>query len=134
MEKEKLIDYLVKNGLTDIEELPYKGKALVLRCFYDFDDEELKAARAYSNDEAGEDKEEESDSWYEEFFLPYLNDLAIDNVGEILEDTMEEFETGAQYISYEADMENHEYVEFIAVFFSDEDDVEIEKVLDELNL
>lgn len=132
MNKDKIKVYLEENDLTDIEELTYKENAMVLRFFYDFDDEELKAARAYANDES--EAEAESEEWYEEHFLPYLNDLAIDNTGEVIEEVMDEFSLEAQYISYEADMENHEYCEFIAVFFNKGDDIEIEKVLDELNI
>jgi hypothetical protein len=132
MNKEKIKGYLEQNDLTDIEELTYKENTVVLRFFYDFDEDELKSARAYANDES--EAEAESKDWYEEYFLPYLNDLAIDNTGEIIEEVMEEFEIEAQYISYEADMENHEYCEFIAVFFKKEDNIEIETVLDELKI
>lgn len=132
MDKSKIKEYLEKNDLSEIEELNYKEDAMVLRFFYDFDEDELKSAKAYASDES--DSEAESKEWYEEFFLPYLNDLAIDNVGEIIEEAMEEFEVEAQYISYEADMENYDYCEFIAVFFKKDNYIEIEKVLDELNI
>lgn len=132
MDKNKIKEYLEKNDFTDMEELSYKDNVMVLRFFYDFDDAELESARAYANDES--EAEEKSEEWYEEYFLPYLNDLAIDNTGEIIEEAMEDLGVEAQYISYEADIENHEYCEFIAVFFNKEDDVEIEKVLDELNI
>lgn len=132
MDKEKIKEYLEQNELSEIEELNYKENVMVLRFFYDFDDAELESAKAYANDESS--SEEESKEWYEEYFLPYLNDLAIDNAGEIIEEAMEEFDLDAQYISYEADMENYEYCEFIAVFFKKEDNIEIEKVLDELNI
>lgn len=132
MDKVKITEFLENNGMTEIEEIPYKDNTMVVRFFYDFDDDELKAARAYASDES--DKEEESDEWYEEFFLPYLNDLAIDNAGEILEEAMEDLGLEVQYISYEADADNYDYCEFIAVFYKEGNTIEIEKVLDELNI
>ncbi|WP_055665710.1 hypothetical protein [Desnuesiella massiliensis] len=132
MNSKDIIKVLENNGLSDIEEISYKEGFAVIRFFYDFDEDELKAARAYAKDECEE--EEESESWYEDYFLPYLNDLAIDNVGEIMEEIMEEFGAEAQYISYELDSENYEYNEFVAVVVSGDKDLNIEEVLDELDI
>jgi hypothetical protein len=132
MDNKKIIEFLKENELTDIEELEYKENVSVLRFYYDFDDEELASAKAYANDEC--EGETESDEWYDEYFLPYINDLAIDNVGEILEESIEASDLQVQYISYEADAENYDYCEFIAVYFKENDKVEIETILDELNL
>lgn len=132
MNSKDIIKVLENNGLSDIEEVSYKEGFAVIRFFYDFDEDELKAARAYAKDECEE--EEESESWYEDYFLPYLNDLAIDNVGEIMEEIMEEFGAEAQYISYELDSENYEYNEFVAVVVSGDKDLNIEEVLDELDI
>lgn len=132
MNSKDIIKVLENNGLSDIEEISYKEGFAVIRFFYDFDEDELKAARAYAKDECEE--EEESESWYEDYFLPYLNDLAIDNVGEVMEEIMEEFGAEAQYISYELDSENYEYNEFVAVVVSGDKDLNIEEVLDELDI
>lgn len=132
MNSKDIIKVLENNGLSDIEEVSYKEGFAVIRFFYDFDEDELKAARAYAKDECEE--EEESESWYEDYFLPYLNDLAIDNVGEIMEEIMEEFGAEVQYISYELDSENYEYNEFVAVVVSGDKDLNIEEVLDELDI
>jgi hypothetical protein len=130
--KKGIQEYLSNNGLTEIEELEYKGEACVLRFFYDFDEEEINAARAYSNDES--EDEENGDIWYEEFFLPYLSDVAVDNVGDVMEDIMEEFDCDAQFVSYEMDEEEYSYNEFIAVFFKKGEEKDIEQVLEELEL
>lgn len=132
MNSKDIIKVLENNGLSDIEEIKYKEGFAVIRFFYDFDEDELKAARAYAKDECEE--EEESEGWYEDYFLPYLNDLAIDNVGEVMEEIMEEFNAEAQYISYELDSENYEYNEFVAVIVSGDKDLNIEEVLDELDI
>lgn len=132
MNKKAIIETLEKNNLSEIEEIEYKEGVAVLRFFYDFDEDEIKAARAYSNDES--EDEENGDIWYEEFFLPYLNDLAVDNVGEVIEEIMEDLDVDAQFVSYDMDEEEYNYNEFIAVFFSKGETLEIETVLDELEM
>lgn len=132
LDKKSIINILEKNELSQIEEIEYKEGALVLRFFYDFDDEEIEAARAYANDES--EDEENGDTWYEEFFLPYLNDLAVDNVGEVIEEIIDELQLDAQFVSYEMDEEEYSYNEFIATFFPKDKGVEIEQVLEELEM
>ncbi|MEW8955471.1 hypothetical protein [Clostridium sp.] len=132
MDVKDIIAYLSKNDLSEVEEINYKGDAKVVKFFYDFDKDEIEAARAYSNDECTD--EEKSNTWYDEYFLPYLNDLAIDNVGEIMEEIMDEFEIDGQYISYDAEPDNYDYNEFVAIFFEKGKDFDIEEVLDSLQL
>ena len=132
MDKNKIIELLTVKELTDIEELTYNDDVFVLRFYYDFDESEVKAARAYANDESEE--EEDSEVWAEEFFLPYLTDLAIDNVGEYIEEIMEETEVAAQYMSYDLNADETDYCEFIAIFHKEDKDIEIETVLDDLKL
>lgn len=132
MDKKAIIQILEKNELSQIEEIEYKDGAVVLRFFYDFDEDEIEAARAYSNDES--EDEENGDTWYEEFFLPYLYDLAVDNAGEVVEEIMEALDVEAQFVAYEMDEEEYSYNEFIAVFSPRGKAVEIEQVLDELEM
>ena len=132
MDKNKIMELLKVKELTDIEELTYKDEVFVLRFYYDFDESEVKAARAYANDESEE--AEDSEPWAEEFFLPYLTDLAIDNVGEYMEEIMEGAEVSAQYMSYDLNVDEVDYCEFIAIFHKEDKDIEIETVLDDLKL
>jgi hypothetical protein len=132
LDKKAIIQILEKNELSQIEEIEYKDGAVVLRFFYDFDEDEIEAARAYSNDES--EDEENGDTWYEEFFLPYLYDLAVDNAGEVVEEIMEALDVEAQFVAYEMDEEEYSYNEFIAVFSPRGKAVEIEQVLDELEM
>jgi hypothetical protein len=132
LDKKEIMQILEKNEFSQIEEIEYKEGAVVLRFFYDFDEDEIEAAKAYSNDES--EDEENGDTWYEEFFLPYLFDLAVDNAGEVVEEIMEELNLDAQFVSYEMDEEEYSYNEFIAVFFPKGNGVEIEQVLDELEM
>lgn len=132
MEQNQIISFLEDNELSDIEVINYQGEGIVLRFFYDFDEDEVKAAKAYANDES--EDEENGEVWYEEFFLPYLNDLAVDNVGDIVEEAMEKLNVGCQFVAYDMDEEEYNSSEFIAVFFEKGKELDIETVLDELEL
>lgn len=132
MQKSFVMDYLKLNQLEDVEEIKYNEDVLVVRFYYDFDDSEIEAATAYANDECTE--EEESETWYNDFFLPYLNDLVVDGVGEIIEGCSEEFELDAQFINYDIDAEEPDYVEVIAEFTDKGKLVDIEKVIEDLKL
>ncbi|KYH30298.1 MULTISPECIES: hypothetical protein [Clostridium] len=128
MNKKEVLQFLRENGLEDVEEISAKNGLLVVRFFYEFDEDELEAARGYANDESEED--EDGDSWREEYYLPYLDDIATDNVGEIIEEVAEEFNVIGQYVSYDSNEENR--CEFIGVFSNE--DFDIEEVLEELDL
>lgn len=129
MNKREIIEFLEENALSDVEEVDYKEGMLVLRFSYDFDKDELAAAKNYASDES--EDTEEGEVWTEEFYIPYLNDIAADNVGEIIEEAIEEFDLVGQYVSYGVN-EEQERNEFIAVF--SKEDFDIEEVLDKLNL
>ena len=131
MEKEKIISFLLDNDLDEVEELSCDNGVVVLRFYYDFDEAELSAAKAYANDEC--EDEEEGDSWYEEFLLPYLNELAVDSTGEVIEELMEELNLEAQYMSYELDKKNYAYNEFIGVFYEKGKDIDLDAILDKID-
>lgn len=130
MNKKEILEFLQENDLSDVEDLGFKGNLYVIRFFYEFDEDELAGARGYANDES--EDEEEGEDWKEGYYLPYLNDIAADNVGEIMEEAMEEFDVNAQYVSYDIDREREDRCEFIAVFSNE--DFDIEEVLEELEL
>lgn len=132
MDKKKIIEFLRQNNLSEVEELSNENGILVLRFYYDFDENEAKAAKAYANDES--DDEDQGDIWHEEFFKPYLNDLAVDNVGEIIEELMDKLEIDAQYVSYDVDDEDYAYNEFVGVFYEKDTDANIEDILEQLEL
>jgi hypothetical protein len=131
MERSRIVEFLEDNGLSEIEEIKYNDKVVLLKFDFDFDEEELESARAYADDECEEEKE--GDSWYEEYFLNYLNELAVDTVGEVTEDLMEELSLQAQFASYELTKENHTYNEFMCVFYENGIDVDLDEILDEID-
>lgn len=129
MKSSEIINYLEDNDLADIEELKRKSNYVVLKFYYDFDKEEISAAKVYSTEES--DFEPESDEWYKEYYLPYLREIAVDNVEAILEEIMEEYEIEAKY--KEIGMENGDsgYFKFIGIFSDELTDAEMEDVLND---
>jgi len=129
MKSSEIINYLEDNDLTDIEELKKKSNYVMLKFYYDFDKEEINSAKVYSTEES--DFEPESDEWYKEYYLPYLRDIAVDNVESIIEEVMEEYEIEAKY--KEIGMENGDsgYFKFIAAFSDELTDVEMEDILND---
>ena len=90
MQTTEIIEFLEENGLSEIEEIKIEDNFVVLKFYYDFDKDEILAARAYANEES--DLEEESDEWYRDWYLSYLSDIAKDNVEGIVEDLGDELE------------------------------------------
>jgi len=129
MKSSEIIGYLEDNDLADIEELKKKSNCIIIKFYYDFDKEEISAAKTYSTEES--DFEPESDEWYKEYYIPYLRDIAVDNVESVIEDVMEEFEIEAKY--KEIGMENGDsgYFKFIGAFSDELTDVEMEDILND---
>lgn len=129
MDISEIIGYLEDNDLTEVEEVKQKKDLSIVKFYYDFDKEELSAAKSYSNEES--DFELESDEWYSEYYIPYLKDIALDNVESIIEEIIEEFEVEGKY--KEIGMENGEvgYLKFFAAFSSELTDIELEEILND---
>lgn len=130
MNTNEIINSLEENALCSVEEIEYKKDFIVVKFTYEFDKEELEAAKAYATDES--DYEEDSEEWVIEYVIPYLQDIAIDNVQDIVEEIGEDEEAISQFISYDMDINNYTYCDFVAVFSQDE--FEIDEVLDELEI
>jgi hypothetical protein len=129
MKSLEIINYLEDNDFADIEELRKKSNYVIIRFYYDFDKEEISAAKAYSTEES--DFEPESDEWYKEYYIPYLRDIAIDNVESVMEEIIDEFELEAKY--KEIGMENGDsgYFKFLAAFSDELTDIEMEDILND---
>lgn len=129
MNTSEIINYLEENDLTEIEEIKQNSDCLIIKFCYDFDKEELSAAKSYSNEES--DFEQESDGWYNEYYIPFLKDIAIDNVSSIVEEIMDEFEIEGNYKEIGIDGGNNEYFKFLAAFSSELSDAELEEILND---
>ncbi|MPM14083.1 hypothetical protein SDC9_60443 [bioreactor metagenome] len=127
MNKIKIFNMLEDNDLYDLKEIKKNNDVLVVNFKYEFDDLEISGAESYANEEYG--KEEKDDSWYDDYYLPYLNDMAIDNVEDIMDEICEEESLDYEFVAYELSKEQVDYVEFIAVFFKDEIDFELDELV-----
>lgn len=101
----------------------------MLKFYYDFDKDELMAAKSYSNEES--DFEAESDEWYNDYYIPFLKDIADDNVESIVEDAAEEFEIEGKYKSLVMESGELGYLRFVAVFSAEMDESEMEDILND---
>ncbi|KRQ87252.1 hypothetical protein ABG79_01055 [Caloramator mitchellensis] len=131
LDKNTIIQNLQNEGLDEIDEIEYDDEdVIVLNFFYTFDETELDAARQFANDNAEEEKTE--DEWYEECFLPYLTDMAADNIKDIVDEIGEKFDLEGEFILYEMDRDYHDQCECILVLTKKGKDVDIEQILEEI--
>ncbi|NLB23741.1 MAG: hypothetical protein GX833_10925 [Clostridium sp.] len=146
--KEEILKLMEEAELSDIEILKEEESLTLVRFFYDFDEDELRAAENFAKSESEEEEESaeveetaEVDLAYdedEEFFgddkQKYLSEIAIDHVGEILEDLQDELMMEIQYVGYNLDEGEYDAFEFIAVIFEKGQALNIEDILDELDI
>ncbi|HDK7137930.1 TPA: hypothetical protein PTV74_001699 [Clostridium botulinum] len=129
MNKEEIIDYLNDNDIYNIEEIEYNEDVFPIKIYYEFDEEEILAAKTYAEEEDSkeniEDGEEEEDLLYK----PYLNDISRDNVEDILEELKEDLDIEAQYICYDDAVDNG-VNEFIVVFYEKGKNVDIDEIIE----
>lgn len=129
MKLNQIISILEENQLTEIEELKNKDGIILVRFFFDFDEDVLSAARSYSNDES--DYEEESNEWYKEFFIPYLYEYANDEVVDIIEEIVEEVDLAGEVMAFQMNANSFETMQFMALFTDEDQDITIEDVAKE---
>ena len=129
MDYQDIIEFLEDNGVSEVEELRSDNDNMIIKFYYDFDKEELAAARAYANEES--DVEEESDEWYRDWYLSYLYDIAKDELDETFEELNEEFNTSSLYKILTNDASNSEYVKFVAIICDEEFNEDLEEQLND---
>lgn len=130
--KNAILDYFEKEGLSEVDQIDYKEDVLVYNFYYTFDKTEIDGAKDYANENSSEENGE--DEWYDEYFVPYLTDIAGDNVKEIVEEICEEYNLEGEFVAYEIDRFNYEQCEFIVVFANEGTEFDIDDVLDSLDL
>lgn len=132
MNKQNIINYLHKNDLSDIEEIQYKKDTIALKFKYYYDEIEMEAATCYANEEG--DFKQNKEEWYEEHFLPYLSDIAADNVEDIMEECAEEMGIEYEFIGCDISQDAYEFNEFAVVFYGEDANIEIDDILIELDI
>lgn len=129
MDISEIINYLEDNNLDEVEEIKKVKDAVIIKFYYDFDNEEISAAKSYANEES--DFEAESEEWYLEYYIPYLKDISIDNVESIIEDLIEEYEIECSYKPISMKNGTTEYYEFIIAVSNDLTNNELEDILND---
>lgn len=132
METKDIVEILENDGMNEVDEIEYKDGIKVFDFFYTYDDEEIEAAKAFANDSS---KEGENDKkWNEEYFLPYLTDLAADNVSDMIDDICDKYDVKGEYVAYELEHDSYEQCEFILVIADKNKEFDIDKVISDLEL
>lgn len=129
MKSDKIIKILEENNMSEIEELKNENGIVLLKFFLDFDEDLLNAARSYSNEES--DYEEDSAEWFKEYFIPYLYDYGNDEVVDIIEEIVEELDMCGEVMAFQFDSSNYEFMQFMALFTEEDQDLTIEDVAKE---
>ena len=174
--KDIIVQALEKAELSNVEVIQEEEGMALVRFYYDFDDDELKAAQSFADadeaeakllegedieddeevdveevieglddeedlaeDEDLEDSEEdlgydEEDEYYDIPMLRYLSEIAIDQVGESLEEIRDDLDIEIQYVGYDLDEEDYGSYEFVALIFDKDKVLNIEDILDELDI
>ncbi|MGK0466003.1 MAG: hypothetical protein ACJAX4_001286 [Clostridium sp.] len=131
LNKQYIINFLMKNGLSDLDEIKYKNDTIALKFKYYYDETEIEAATSFADDEG--DLKQNKEEWYEEYFLPYLSDIAADNVEDIMEECAEELRIEYEFIGCDISEDDYEFNEFAVVFYGKDADIEIDDILMQLD-
>ncbi|MEN8434013.1 hypothetical protein NX821_001184 [Clostridium septicum] len=123
----EILNILDENNLSEIEELRSEEDLLLVKFYFDFDEDVLNAAKAYANEES--DYEFESIEWIKEYFIPYLYDFANDEVLSIIEEIVDELDVSGEIMAFQMDSNNSNYVQFMALFTNGLDNITIEEVV-----
>ncbi|WP_066894402.1 hypothetical protein [Clostridium nigeriense] len=129
MDSNKIIKILEENNLSEIEELKNENGIFLVKFFLDFDEDVLSAARSYSNEES--DYEEESNEWFKEYFIPYLYEYGNDEVVDIIEEIVEDLDICGEVMAFQMNSSNYEFMQVMALFTAEDQDLTIEEVAKE---
>ncbi|MGH4121663.1 MAG: hypothetical protein ACREV6_01800 [Clostridium sp.] len=132
MNKQFIINFLKINDLSDIAEIQYKKDTIALKFKYYYDEVEMEAATCYANEEG--DFKKDKEEWYEEYFLPYLSDIAADNVEDIMEECSQQMKIEYEFIGCDISEDAYEFNEFAVVFYGEDADIDIDDILLELDI
>lgn len=125
-----ILDLLEKERFEEVDEIKFKDDIFVYNFFYSFDETEIEGAKSYANENYNEANGE--DEWYDEFFLPYLTDVAGDNIRDVLEDICEKLNLSSEFVAFEMERDDYERMEIVTVFAETGKEFDIDEILEEL--
>ncbi|WP_072902529.1 hypothetical protein [Hathewaya proteolytica] len=129
--KKEILSYLEENDLDDIKEIKIsKEDVYVVRMNYYFDEVEVEGAEAYADAECEEGNHDFG--YYDDYFIPYLSDIAIDNVEDIIRDLSEDLNLQYQLLSFDMDMEEYQYNTFVVAFYHEGLEFDLEDYITEI--
>lgn len=126
MENKEILNIL-EEDFSEVEVLKSNDEMMFVKFYMDFDEAVLSAAKDYANTESN--YKEESEQWYAEYYIPYLYDFANDQVLEVVEDIIEEFDISGEFMAFQMDKTRLDFVQFMVMFSEDEVDVTIEELI-----
>ncbi|MBU5487836.1 hypothetical protein KQI77_06585 [Clostridium sp. MSJ-8] len=126
MNYENILDIMEENGLSDCDVIKNSDDHIVVEFCYDFDNDEKQAAKSYANDESGMNSD--SPEWMEDYYVPYLYDVAKDNIQEIIEDICDEYDLEAEFRKID-NADDSEYIKALVVFCTEECESDIEEII-----
>lgn len=129
MDELDLVGILEVKELQDVEMIKEDDNVAFIKFSYDFDQDEISAARAYANEESGQ--EEGNSEWYENWYLPYLYDVAKDNIQEIIEEVCEEYELEGEFREKQNYDISQDFLKGYVVFCKDSTGVDIEEIIND---
>lgn len=129
IKKHEITEFLEENNLNYIEILKEEKGLLILSLSYKFDNVEKEAAKAFADEEYDSN---DKDEWNYDFYLPYLNDIAVDNITDILEECTEEENINYQFIAYDVPVDSADYNDFLISFTEEEIEINLEDYLMEI--
>lgn len=132
MDSKKIKEMLEKEGLDEIDQIEYKDDIQAYNFFYTYDEEELEAAKAFANESTEHNVNQKE--WNEKYFLPFLMEIAADNVKDILGDICEELNLQGEYVAYEIDEDSFEQCEFVIVLSEEGKEINVDAIFEELGL
>lgn len=66
--------------------------------------------------------------WIEDYYVPYLYDVAKDNIQEIIEDICDEYALEAEFRKID-NTDDSEYIKALVVFCSEDCELDIEEII-----
>ncbi|QCX32997.1 NAD(P)H-dependent oxidoreductase [Caloramator sp. E03] len=126
-----------ENGNTKVLTQSFLNGLIDAKCIVEFidvtnDEAEIDAAKEYANENYNDENGE--DEWNEEYYLPYLMDIATDNIRDIVDEICEEFGLIGEFVAYEMDKNSSSRCEFVVVFAKEGIEFDIDDIMEELDL